>query len=61
MLEKMSSIYSGFVALILGYFFGQRQIQQFAEQARLAVNGADHRFHGNKQDLVISYALGDRN
>lgn len=36
MLEKLTALLSGFVAAVLGYFFGQRPVQELARQVSRA-------------------------
>jgi len=42
LLEKMTALLAGFVAAVLGYFFGQRPSQEFAKQARTAEKERDN-------------------
>jgi hypothetical protein len=37
LLEKMSAVFSGFVAAILGYFFGQRPVHALTNQVQDAI------------------------
>ena len=55
LLEKLSALLGGLVALIVGYYFGQRPIQQLTEQVKKSGEETQQNkdlFSGSKVDLL---------
>ena len=59
LLEKMTALLSGFVAAVLGYFFGQRPAQEFAKQARTAESERDQMRQKINNTRAGFFALAD--
>ena len=54
LLEKMTALLSGLVAAVLGYYFGQRPVQQLTEEVRKSGEQTQQNrdlFNGSREDL----------
>jgi len=55
LLEKMTALLSGLVAAVLGYYFGQRPVQQLTEQVKKSGEESQQNknlFNGSKEELL---------
>jgi len=55
LLEKMTALLGGLVALIIGYYFGQRPLRELSKQvkeAEVEIATKKQQFHGAKEDAL---------